>query len=246
MLGSGIRRFVRWRKKTILDLSSDGIEFRTYPLDNRSENKFFYSNNHFDRDERRFIEQTLPKNGIFIDIGANAGIYTVHAARQLGSYGVVFSIEAGSEMYERLCFNCRHNDRNLGFECKIKTIKIGLSDKKENLELFINHSNMGSSSVIHDKGHHSEIVPCLPLMEVIKQQGIGHIDILKIDIEGAEYKVLSAFFSHSEVELHPRFMIVEDSANIDSSPLASMIIDKGYHVIASTRLNKIYAKNAIG
>lgn len=242
MLGSGARRLVRSSGDKILDLCAGGVEFRTYPLDNRSENKFFYCNREFDHEERQFIGENLPAAGTFIDIGANAGIYSVLAAQHLNEAGRILSIEAGTEMYQRLCFNCDHNYKKLGLRCDITPVNIALSDKAEKLQLFINRKNMGSSSIVRSNDGKAESVDCLPLIDVFTQHSISKVDILKIDIEGAEYKVLTAFFCNADKELHPKCIIIEDTTAQGESPLSSLIKANGYDFFAHTRLNHIYVK----
>ena len=50
-----------------------------------------------------------------------------------------------------------------------------------------------------------------PLLEVLIQESITRIDALKIDVEGAEERILIPFFNEAEKSLWPKLLIIEDA-----------------------------------
>ena len=56
----------------------DGLQFEFFLRDNNSEKKYLFMPWRFDERERRFLVDSIPADGVFVDIGANVGIYTLY------------------------------------------------------------------------------------------------------------------------------------------------------------------------
>lgn len=87
------------------------------------------------------------------------------------------------------------------------------------------------------------------LSEIMKQNGHSNIDLLKLDIEGAEYKVLESIV---EDELNVTILCVE--YDVVHTPLDSRykrriiesiksLVDYGYDLIAVDGCNYTFVKN---
>ncbi len=87
-------------------------------------------------------------------------------------------------------------------------------------------------------------VECRTLLEVLRQEGITSIDALKIDVEGAEDRILIPFFKESEQPLWPKLLIIEDARNSWRDDLFSALARRGYTVAARTRLNVMMRRPA--
>jgi hypothetical protein len=75
------------------------------------------------------------------------------------------------------------------------------------------------------------------LIDVLSQEGVRAIDALKIDVEGAEDRVLVPFFAAAPESLWPRFMIVEDTHELWRNDLFAVLHARGYRTVARTKLN---------
>ncbi len=128
----------------------------------------------------RFLE--IPKQighgGLVIDCGANVGISTAYYAEQHPNAKVI-SYEADPDIFTYL----QKNIESIG--CKnIELIQKAVWINNEYIEFAQEGSASGSIF-----GQSNKIkVPCVRLKEVL--QSHIHIDILKIDIEGAEFEVI--------------------------------------------------------
>jgi len=60
---------------------------------------------------------------------------------------------------------------------------------------------------------------------------------LKIDVEGAEDKVLVPFFSSAPEALWPNLIIIEDTRNLWRIDLFSLLAERGYIISTRTKLN---------
>jgi hypothetical protein len=80
-------------------------------------------------------------------------------------------------------------------------------------------------------------VECLPLQEVLRREGVLSIDALKIDVEGAEDRILVAFFRDAAESLWPRLILIEDSCDSWRIDLFAVLAQCGYAVTAKTKQN---------
>ncbi len=134
----------------------------------------------------RIIAHLLNKGDTFIDIGANSGFFTLLAARQVGSDGQVLSFEPVPAMSTRLKQNLTLN----GFS-HVKLFNVALSDTKGVLTLFEGpEGHKGISSLRKIENSIDQIqVKTIPLDELPDLP--RRVNVVKIDVEGAEQKVLN-------------------------------------------------------
>lgn len=134
-----------------------------------------------------FINKYQPKN--IFDVGANKGDYS-RLCRKHGFNGHIYGFEPNPITFERL--NGRADEKNHFFN-------LGLSDQPGSFELFYEkgrdestHATMYKQSIPKSN---SDIISCevqlVQLDQFILEHQIDAIDLLKIDTEGHEYKVLA-------------------------------------------------------
>src|SRR4030095_11405574 len=59
--------------------------------------------------EREFLKRLLRPGDVFVDIGANIGLFTILAGRYVGAEGAVYAFEPCAKTYERLLANVELN-----------------------------------------------------------------------------------------------------------------------------------------
>jgi FkbM family methyltransferase len=161
----------------------------------------------YERIEMVRLQRYLQPGHVFLDAGSNIGFYTLVASRRVGAIGKVLAIEADPTNFNRLQENLKLNAAS-----NVVARNVGLSDKSEVLRLGLNLSgNRGGHSFLAN-GDGGEMIPCTPLLDVIREAGITRIDAAKFDIEGFEHRVLNAFFAaNPPAALVPRFIIIEQN-----------------------------------
>jgi FkbM family methyltransferase len=135
------------------------------------------------------LEKFLVPGGVFLDIGANTGIYTIKAAQffRVSGGGTVVAYEPLPEMLAEL----KHNVVLNGFE-NIRLRSFCLGAKSCTAELWVNFARPSSSGLVsHDPAASRISTLVLPLDEVFPLEKLERLDYLKIDVEGAEAQVLS-------------------------------------------------------
>lgn len=117
-----------------------------------------------------------------LDIGANVGLWTKYILSKGAKK--VFCFEPNKEAINHLRNTLKDNLNTFVFDKAVY---------KENtsLEFFVDESNSITSSIYSIQGHvPSYKVDAITLEEAIKQTGEDFIDLVKIDIEGAEFDII--------------------------------------------------------
>lgn len=246
------RTLVRRNGQVPLDLSVGEMKLRCYLWDNYTERKFIFMPWRFDRRERKIIFSALPREGVFVDIGANVGVFTLQAALQLGAKGRVLALEPYPPIFERLLFNIKATREGRETWPTIDVLPIGVANEVRNFELHLNKRNLGQNSIVASMPTPSlaldvtatVTVPCEPLLDILNKQEINRIDVLKIDIEGAEDLALGPFLSRAPESLLPSTILIEDSSNRWQIDLCILFEQRGYKEQFRSRMNIVYQRPA--
>jgi FkbM family methyltransferase len=129
-----------------------------------------------------FLLHLLRENNLFVDIGANVGVYTVLAAGAIGAQ--VVSIEPIPQTFRKLCANLRLND----IVDEVTLYNIGLGREKATLRFTADQDAM--NHIIEDEAWTgtSIEVPILTLDAVLNERSPT---LIKMDVEGWESEVLA-------------------------------------------------------
>jgi len=184
----------------------------------------FYFREHGD-DLFGFMEKYLKPGMTFVDVGANIGSHTLHASRLVGRTGKVFSIEADPKTFDLLQRNIRSNgvtNAHLLNRC--------VSDKKAEV-LFNVDSNSARSSLVRQGA--SQINLHADCLDDLLPSGLP-VDLLKIDVEGAELLVLKGA-ARVFRDAPPRVVVFEASSN--QSAIQGFLVSHGYRLYKFDRSN---------
>jgi FkbM family methyltransferase len=152
--------------------------------------------NKFEMDEAQFISDFLKEGDIFIDIGANIGLYSLMAARRVGSQGIVYSFEPTSITYRRLSDNIRINRFK-----NIIPVNMALSDKNGNFEMNVSCDGFDGwnsfTQVIRGSKSRTEMVETSTVDNFFSDDRVwNRISLIKIDVEGWEKFVILGGVEH--------------------------------------------------
>jgi FkbM family methyltransferase len=135
--------------------------------------------------ETRLIKRYLRRGDLFIDVGANIGWFAVLASHIVGPNGKVIAFEPSAEIYSHLEKNVQLNSAN-----NITLERTALADKNGSATLSgISERNGGKGSImgmVQENDGIGEEVPTLRFDDYAARERIGHVRIMKIDVEGAE------------------------------------------------------------
>ena len=239
-LAQYIRKKVIKNNKMPLDLTLEKVKMRCYLTDNISERGFVFMPWRYDFEERKQLLEFLPKDGVFIDIGANVGIYSCIAATHLSDNGRVIAIEPNPIVAERLRFNLTATTENKSRSPQFEVLSYGVSDKSGEFDLYLDSKNLGASSLVEKNSGNTIKIKCKTLMQIVEEAKLKQINVIKCDIEGAEDQALVPFLQNSPKELLPEIIIFENNLQQWKYDLLNTLSESGYQLLKQTRLNLVY------
>jgi FkbM family methyltransferase len=185
----------------------------------------------YEPEMRWFLDQMKP-NQCFVDVGANVGIYSLHASRRIGKEGKVYAFEPTPETFEILNTNIQLNRLN-----HIHTFMLALSDKNGSLELVMGDRPASNSVATQsDKTSESTTIEAVTLDHFCSTHAVKKIDFVKVDIEGGEHDF---FVGAKEILQRDKPIILFESMHTGPTyPERTFLIDLGYqlHHLESNRL----------
>jgi FkbM family methyltransferase len=143
---------------------------------------------------RTVLCQYLKPGAVFVDLGANEGYFTVLASRLVGPRGMVIAVEPQSRLQGVIRTNLRANDCH-----NVRLVKAAVSSKTQRVQLELgSEMNNGATSLFRCTKYPlpKEEVQSVTLAELFHSVEVHQCDLMKVDIEGAEY---DAFMGAQEV-----------------------------------------------
>lgn len=234
-----LRKPVKKSANPVFDREVWGLRLRLSTRGNLSEQRWLTMPAFHDAVERAAIADALPAGGVFFDVGMNAGFYTFWALSLRRPGLRVVSVEPGPAMLERVRHNLAQNQ--LAAAVTVNACAVTAEPCEVVIETHAN--NHGENSIRAVAGASSapegEVrVPGRPLLDLVRDAGVDHIDALKIDIEGHETPVLRAFFRDAPRSLWPK-VIVAEIVDDGEGTLRRLLLDQGYRVERETKMNGI-------
>ncbi len=176
----GQQELVRWR---------DNLSLTLYPGNEVSRSIFLtgrYEPNSFS-----LLDRILKPGMVFLDVGANMGLYALFAAKRVGKEGLVVAIEPSERDFQRLKANIEVNALT-----NVRPIQAAISNYHGKAELLIatqeksGHNTLGTFCYESVRLQEKQKVRVERLDDIMQQEKIEHIDVIKMDIEGAEFFAL--------------------------------------------------------
>ncbi len=166
---------------------------------------------YFDYGVSQTLLETLKPGGVFIDVGAHFGFFSLLANWLVGSTGRVVSVEAMPNTFERLMHNLNNHTTHKVFDavnvaayCKEDELTFqdyGLTFSSLNSAFGVRNESSEISSV------HEIKVRAQPLDDIVAHFDLPKIDLVKIDAESSELYVLQGM--SWIIEQHSPDIIVE-------------------------------------
>jgi FkbM family methyltransferase len=187
----------------------------------------------YERATTELFKEVLQPGMVFVDVGANIGYFSLLAAKLVGPDGKVYAFEPEPGNHGLLRKNIELNSYS-----NVQTIQKAVSDKSESTLLFLSALDTGSHSLYSEaaRGKQESVeITTTSIDEFLESEGWPGIDLMKIDVEGAELGVLEGMGSLVErfpalkliVEYCP-FLIQSTGAN--PSDLLTKLTSLGFRI----------------
>ncbi|MEM8870700.1 MAG: FkbM family methyltransferase [Pseudomonadota bacterium] len=137
------------------------------------------------------LERLVHRGDTVIDCGANLGLYTLAAAGLVGTRGRVLAVEPQDYAAREL----RRSARASGFN-QVDVAQVAISDSDGHAMLDVS-TGATSASIVHRKDNGNDgqgtavKVPTRSLDSLVAEYRLTRLDLVKLDVEGAEEQALS-------------------------------------------------------
>lgn len=132
---------------------------------------------------------TVKQGDIVIEIGGHIGTSTLNYAHLVGPTGVVYAIEALPENFALLKKNVERNGIT-----NVRAFNLAIVGDENTQEIVLNSNpyNSGGHSIFNMsvEAEARTVCPAMTLRNFVQTEHIPRIDILQMDIEGAEFDIL--------------------------------------------------------
>jgi FkbM family methyltransferase len=147
-----------------------------------------YYHGSYDLGIARFCERFLKPGMHVVDAGANVGEFSLRAARRVGTGGRVLAIEASPD-------TAVHLERNVALNRldQVRVVRAAVCEDESERSLYLGGGpDSGSSSLSqpHDYAGKELRVPGVTLDRLVESELAGRVDLIKLDVEGAEMAAL--------------------------------------------------------
>jgi len=142
----------------------------------------------YERGEITFFRSRFQPGMTFIDVGANVGLYSALALSTPGFRGRVLAIEPHRE--SRIYLQ-KTIQSNAAAAASATIVGLAASDRAETLTLYQNPDNKGDNRLYPDGLlHGQETIGADTLDNICREHGVASVGFIKIDVQGAEAKVV--------------------------------------------------------
>ncbi|MCH1543119.1 MAG: FkbM family methyltransferase [Alphaproteobacteria bacterium] len=231
------RRMARKHIGDCVDMELFGAKMRLYQKGNASEKRALFAPQFYDLEDRLALAELAEDGAVFVDIGANIGLYSFSVARAFADFkGTrIISVEPHPEIHRRLNFN-----KSLNPDLPIQLLQGGIGAKEDEMQLLTGDGNLGQTRILRENetDHPESItVPIVTLMALCENFDLQHIDGMKVDVEGFEEAVLLPFFENAPDALLPRLIVIEDNRKEWATDILAAAADRGYRLAKKTHMN---------
>jgi FkbM family methyltransferase len=170
------------------------------------------------------LDRHVPDDGVFLDVGANAGYFSVYLATRPNFHGSIHAYEPVATTFETL------EKIVTALKCDdiVTCHQVAASDKVGTTRMIVPSPNSGLSSISEAIGDGGELVKTISL----DSMRLDRVDFAKIDVEGHEAQTLKGaerLIAKSRPFIFLESWMPSDNPEQTFEPL-QFLIDRGYNL----------------
>lgn len=150
----------------------------------REDHVAYWTDRYEENGEVSVFAQLIQPGMTIVDVGANIGMYSLIAAQKVGKQGRVLAFEPVPEIHERLRRNIELNNA-----ANVTPFCIAISNCQGSMQFYVGR-NDSVGSLYRQLGEGVIQVNTATLDDVLQEQGVDRVDMVKLDAEGAEYRII--------------------------------------------------------
>lgn len=140
----------------------------------------------------RWMTQSLEPGDTFVDVGANVGYYSLLGSKLVGPCGTIVAIEASPATFKVL----QHN-LNLNSAQNVRSVNMAVYESESTVQVFRGSEyEIGRTTIVENEalklGFEVECeIDAAPLCTILHGEEVQNARLVKIDVEGAEWSVVT-------------------------------------------------------
>ncbi len=163
----------------------------------------------YEPQETRILARVLAPGAVFVDVGANWGYFSLVAGGIVGAAGRVVALEPEPRLFASLVSNVAMNVLNA--VTARQTAAAAGTGQMAFAAFDADSDNWGTSHAVFDTARADFQCATAALDELLDREGVGRVDLVKIDVEGGELDVLDGMraglaagrYRYVVLECHP-------------------------------------------
>ncbi|WP_108660784.1 FkbM family methyltransferase [Acuticoccus kandeliae] len=213
----------------------EGLAWLLAPADNKVDFDIWYKERLEEKEERDFLARHLGPGDLFVDIGANIGLYPVTLLAAIpGLTAITF------EPLRRLRRRQRDNLAMNVLERRV-TLREEAIGPEGTLTLYESRNAGRSSLLPFEGGQAGPSVAVRPLARLLDRAPAA----IKIDVEGFEDSALLPYFDETGEEMWPRAIVIETlHRTLWTRDCLQELFQRGYELMEQTDENALLARRA--
>jgi FkbM family methyltransferase len=182
----------------------------------------------YELDLDNFLRRTLTSRDVFLDCGANLGLWSIAAAGVIRDSERVVAVEASSRTFARLIANWEANDRSF------TVLHCALSDVTgSKVSFFASAGDHASATLVEGLSPDDaqpEIITTVSLLDLVRERMSSDagdaLVFVKLDIEGMERQVLATI----DPEQHGELVIMYEDHGSNTTHITPFLLERGFGV----------------
>jgi len=206
---------------------------------------------HVNKDYEKMPDYVPRQGDVVVDCGAFVGLYASRVARMIGSSGLLISLEPNPVNFKYLLESIRMSNCT-----NVLPIQVALSDFEGLSRLTVDDDRLPSSTGTLEAQRYvsrpakgpSKTFNCktTTLDSLVSQLEIDHVDLVKVDVEGAEYSVLKGAINLLRKRAVSRWIVEIHSLAEFNLPMIILLLKTNGYLIDAYSEGFLFAKSFDG
>jgi FkbM family methyltransferase len=185
----------------------------------------------------RLMQQFLRPGAVVVDAGANIGYNTVFFAERVGAGGRVFAVEPAADNLVVLQDNVTRNGLS-----QVTVLPVAAGRRRETRSFYL-RGDVSAVNSFYEESVYADVTGVVPVpVEPLDDLIAGHVDLVKIDVEGAELDVLAGMTRLLRspsiclvVEWHP---LLQEKAGYAADALPRLLLSSGFRLVSASHTRR--------